>query len=451
MKSGILRAMRWAALLCLAACGGETGVAIEIRSERPIDSVEVFIGHEQLCKEVEGESKDCEFGVAWLPNQIVPPGITYNTRGKPGDIEPRVEAVKVGDHFEVHLQALSDFADPRVIAFVGFSQGEPVAVARLVEYEHARIPTNSSERWVVNLTPAMLAGPSYFDAPRVGEPPWRVAVWGRDNVSDPATAARCAVVQEWHEGDFEWKGTFIVPDSDHDCDGVEPECDAYYYHVNERVDAANVSRCLARDEALTPTPCMLGSTTCRDDSSDDRTCSLSRADITCVPDAFCDACTDPFSLIPCAAYEMKTNDQIAHVECSLHSDPSTGDACEYFYSTIHLGVLLAGIDVRLGTNPLVPIADNGSIFTVDGVAMSIFLEGSSTIEVHVKNGTAPAGTSQLLVIGAYPFVQGGPKFLLPLKVKFDGAACPTSTFQSAMCTNINVASDSMLRCAMPIP
>jgi hypothetical protein len=274
MKSGILDWMRWAAFLCLAACGGGTGVAIEIRSERPLDSVEVFIGDQTVCEVREDGTKDCELGVAWLPNQIVPPGTTYKTRRKDDGIEARVEAVKVGDTFEVQLQALTGYADPRVIVFIGFSQGEPVAVARLVEYEHARIPTNSSERWVVQLTPATLAGPTYFDAPDLGAPPWRAAVWGRDNVSDPANAARCAVLQEWHEGDHEWKGTFVVPESDPDCDGVDPECDPYYFHVNERIDAADATRCLARDTTLTPTPCMLGTTTCRDGTSDDRACTL---------------------------------------------------------------------------------------------------------------------------------------------------------------------------------
>jgi hypothetical protein len=146
---------------------------------------------------------------------------------------------------------------------------------------------------------------------------------------------------------------------------------------------------------------------------------------------------------------MKTNDQVAHVECSLQSDSATGAACGAYYGRINLGVQLADLDVRLGSNPFVPIASNQQIFRVENVDLTIYVEGAA-IEVHAKSGQAPAGTTIPLVIGAYPLVTGGPKFLVPVKIDFDGATCP-SVFQSTTCTNVNIATDSMLRCASPIP
>jgi hypothetical protein len=439
--------MRWAALLCLAACGGETGVAIEIRSEQPLASVEVFVGHEIICSKIDGV-EDCELGVAWLPNQLVPPGISYKTMREKAGVEARVEAVSVGDHFEVHLQALSGYDDPRVIVIVGLdAQGTPVAVARLYEYEHAHIPTHSSERWVVTLAPARLATQSFRDGPALGEPTWRAAVWGREGVDNPAGAARCAVVQEWHEGDHEWKGSFVVPESDPDCDGESIECDEYYFNVNQGVAPTAAIACVGQSLDVLDSPCMVGATTCADGVSDSRVCTPRRPGV-CVPDAVCDACSDPFSLRACVANAVKVRDDIAHSECAFHSDATTSAACSTFYQILTLGIGTEAFDVRLGTDALTKIDVQGR-FTVGEAIMEVALKDFTTgkFEVFFKEGRAPAGTRQWIILGVYPLGSLGPVILVPVRLDFTGTStCSSVDFTSSECTNVGIATDNMINC-----
>jgi hypothetical protein len=456
-----MRGVAW--LMALAACGSSTGVDIEITSDVPITNVEVFVGN-GLCLE---ESGACAGGVAWLPNQQPPMGTTYVTwTQNASKIETRLVPEPDGSRYVIRLTADSEYAEPLVIAVVGFDGSEAVALGTVWRQ---RIPVNSAEHWVVHLAPADKAtaamGPPQPEAPQT-----RVFVWGREGTTPEQEAgARCLVFQNWDGSS--WKSSFIVPDSDRDCDGEIPEleCDDRYFNLNQDVDPLGTpepTRCL---DVVTSSSgsnnivaaCALGHTRCEDGVDPDPTCSLTaNQGYTCVPDRLCEICGGPYGLAPCLSTSVRRySSEISHAECGLKGDAVTGAACgmqrDGYHAQLTLpfpcpAIDLVDADMPFGPTymlPYVPIEQaQVEVHRPDA--------GSCVIDVYFKGGMAQLGSRHWFLLSVYPFAfDASKRVIVPLRIEF--TASDDCTLASTVPTPCKLSdafqSDNMLLCGGVMP
>lgn len=451
--------MRWgAALSCVAfaACGGETGVAIEIHAPPGVVAVELFVG-EDHCRDELGNDACTRRGVAWEPNQPRLPGTTYTQVREvdDGQEEARHTALPVGDHFELHLQATDGAEEPHVIAFVGFDRaGQTVAVALI---NPGRVPTSRGERWKVHLAPTDEARAISTGRPIEGvEQPWRTTVWGRDGATRD-DAARCVVVQQWLENERRWEATFIVPETDQDCDGETIECDEHYYHLNQNATGPTV--CVGELPNMTSDgPCVVGATSCADGISDVRDCTLpnphdAAISSTCVPDAVCDQCGGPYGVDAC--FGTAALSSVSRIECKVYADQSNGGAACGFgrpgYSTdIDLGSLgfrCPAFELRSVAAPLAPATS--SELVVDQATFTLFglPANSCSLALTFKTGAGPIGTKSWALLAIRQFYDAvGATLLIPIRIEYIGADCNMQLTEDEQCTLVGLDTDRIRSC-----
>ena len=293
--------MRWGvvALLCIAACGG-SGVDLDIfvPDGVKVDRVEVWVGYGQC------GTSDCPDGIAW----------TSSARTQ-GDIyfledERLIAAEQQGDRWVLHLDVAKGLADPTTITFVGFD-GDKVSAVEQLNYPH--VPVAHVEIWQIYLHPADIPTMQLTTAPADPTRDRRALVWVRQPTPDLAAPQSCLIYQNWDGS--RWDTDFVVPKSDPDCDGFAPdkECNDFWFQYK------NSGGCVT-DQLLAGT-CVLGTSTCEDGVSNDRTCSHEPSGITsCVPDVFCAKCGDQIpaeACAPAAARDAHVDNTLFHYDCAV--------------------------------------------------------------------------------------------------------------------------------------
>lgn len=157
---------------------------------------------------------------------------THNDEFDKTKLEFRVAPVASvdGSTYTLRLLAESEIAEPIMMAIVGFDGQDN---ARALAVITSKIPEHTAEHWTVTLEEVEAATPNVDDP--LGQTNRRATVWGRDGTADQQAGSRCLVIQEWTGSD--WNSIFIVPASDHDCDGLQPplECDEQYFHLNQAI------------------------------------------------------------------------------------------------------------------------------------------------------------------------------------------------------------------------
>ena len=457
------------ALVCVAACGGGAGVDLEIRSDAAIRSVEIFIGSDHCYERDEtgaATGTECEGGVAWLAGQQPPPGKVFVTLR---DAEHRLPEARLvperqseSDPWTIHLEAAGFYTTPKVIAVVGFdAAGKAAAVSMIWDQ---RIPAHSAQHWVVELEAAAPAGPDFRRAPTDTDTPLRVAVWGREGDELMAAGSRCAVVQQWDADKGEWKGTFIVPDSDRDCDGeVLPqlECRDRYFNLNN-TDLQTPVRCVGHPDATldSSSACIVGTTACRDGTSSDDACniadSINLARI-CVPDAICDLCSEPYGLEACVAMAAKQPSVVSHVECRFQAD-AIGNTCGVGHpgsaAELDLPFACEAIDVRPGGMPLMATGQPVLMIGAARFEAQYYTSatGGCTVTVYFKDGNVALGSSHWVLLGVLsPYT--GDVMLVPLRIDVAASAanCTLVQQETEKCVNVGLDTDNIGQCALALP
>ncbi len=452
--------MRWVlSLLCVAACS-ETGVDLEIHSEVPIETIEIFVGsfHCTDRDEVLDVETPCRNELAWLDGQRPVAGELFETYREDGDknqLEFRLmpEASKDGSRYTIRLVAEGQLATPKMIAIVGL---DGAGQARSLAVIKDAIPQHTAEHWIVTLQAIDLADHDLKPPPEPARK--RAAVWGRDGSDEEQASSRCLVMQEWVGS--EWKSKFIVPASDHDCDGVAPEveCDTQYYHRNTSLEASCVARRL--DPA---SPCVLGVSTCRDGTDDEDTCfipdrasSLSPPQ-TCVPDKLCELCDGPFGVKSCIDVALESSG-VSHVTCRFYADASTGVACgpsrPGSKASMQLPFSCAGYTARRLATPLVSLSTMKDFTLAQSTAQfngSIISSGDScTITLFFDGGTVVNGSSEWILLGITPFFASPDLMLVPLRIVFDanGTDCDGGGEETSICDAPGFAQDNISNCGV---
>jgi len=400
-------------LVVLAACSG-TGADIEIFANDDVVAVEVFIGS-QYCDE-------CAYGIGWTDGQPAPAQRFQSAEDQvwlsvvdPGEsIGLRAMAEKDGSVWRLHLSADRD-QNAAKIFIVGYDANKtPVALGKIDE----EIPINSEIHWRVTLDPAGRAELVDMSPPDDTEPPVRVATWGRDDDLS-MTASRCMVAQTWTGNG--WHGTYIVPESDPDCDNEVVECDPYYFNLNQ-----SGGICAGRGDTTGDGACRLGTTTCEDGTSETHTCNVRATPPTvCVPDGICEHCTGPYGLRQCVVDAVK-RDLVARASCRF-SGAIDGAACGRGYvgsmGYLYLPYPCQSIEVRSLGNVLAPSATKmvrvgeTADFTIEldpGAAVN-----TCKVYVTFEAGFVPSGDSNTVILAVTPTSSNTTTILVPLEIVFE--------------------------------
>jgi hypothetical protein len=260
-------------------------------------------------------------------------------------------------------------------------------------------------------------------------------------------------MQSWDDTDHEWKGVFIVPDSDPDCDGREIECDPL--HANFNVGGGPTA-CVTVLANLPAMPCVVGVAQCEDGVRETGACLASNLSLHCVPEEICHACADDPGLIACAATTIKSDPAVSGVECTFQGSDS-GQSCGQGKvgraTRITLPVNCGAVEVRPVTAPLSSSA-TPSIATVASAAITVSLgtpdAGAPNCPIDLAWVTGTATTGETALFALVVTGRGTTNTLtLPVRITF-GQPVPDCTAimnEPVPCVpNAALPTDSMLSC-----
>jgi hypothetical protein len=441
----MLLVMRWGlGVTCLvAACSGQ-GVDLEVTSEVPIDRVELFFANDHCYKD---DGTLCD-GVAWETQQPRPPGDVYVMKGDENVVyTQRFD----GERAVMHLEATSEFREPKLLAIVGFSNDVAVSYATMWG---PRIPANSAETWQVQLKFAGPGKPSYTTPPEPGERFERVQAWKRERVDNPDELSRCLAMQVWDETAHEWNGTFIVPASDPDCDGRLVECDPL--HANYNVGGGPTA-CVTTLSSFGQMPCVLGASLCEDGVRANGACLAATSQLQCMPQEICTACMGDPAVVACAVTAAKSNPDVSAVKCTFNGSDAGNTCGQGFngsYTQIVLPVECSKIEVRPITAPLTPnpvpdiaMVGNVTIHVTRGSVSS----GTCAIDLNWTGGTGQPGDAAQFV-----FIVTGTTtpntLVLPVRIELGPVVttCTNTASEPKPCTaSATLDTDSMFSCLAP--
>ncbi|HSD90059.1 MAG TPA: hypothetical protein VLB44_21155 [Kofleriaceae bacterium] len=450
--------MRWGllAIAGVVACNSGQGVDIEVDAGGvTFDSVQLFITYD-VCRDAGGDP--CT-AIGWpqLAQAAVTP-VEGDVFVMKADDELVIKSTALKDGNGVlHLDASPGFENTLAIAVVAFNGSTPVA-AEVLEGKH--IPLHDQEHWLVQLHPV---DPASLDmsAPAGGKLDHRALSWAREpspTVPDTKDYAGCFAFQEW-DGTI-WKTKYFVPDTDHDCDGVPPDCDPTWNHA----PGAN-GRCLTRLEAL-PAVCGVGNQVCVDESPG--TCKVGTP-VVCTPDLLCSCWNqqDPPSAAEvqaCVRDKLKDamSGSVPAAYCPYVVDPAAPTlACnvdngEHMTFTV-LGNCVSAIsgDPVAVLRPVTQPFSGGSAMLSVGTAMfSVHATTYTTycnVDLTWLPDTLSPGSGQPIVV-AINF--GARQIVVPVYVDFKSniSVCP---LQAAPCMRLGswpegtATGDTMFQCANP--
>ena len=194
--------------------------------------------------------------------------------------------------------------DIEYVVAVGFdADGNVVGVAKLTG---VTIPFDRAKFWRI----ALDAATDRVSSPALKPEGNRVWVWRR---SDPSTSSLAACVGIEHSDGKTVERTWLVPEDDTDCDGIDLECDKFNYQAMGTTDLGNASCVTAavKPPGVTGPTCLLGGQACIDGHAD-----LSCGPVDpyyCVPNGLCanPACTSAAMIPQCVLMNIASHLKVA--------------------------------------------------------------------------------------------------------------------------------------------
>lgn len=444
--------------LMLAACGEQPGLYLTINSATgmPVSQVAVYIGDDQCAKSGGGT---CD---------IAPPQFAKVDAGDPGgtwyrDPGTTFIAGASGGTARVRIEPSGRGKKVQVIVLGLDGGGNPIAGKFARDLD---VPATDSVSVSMTLDPAtMFDGHShqtgtFFD------------VW-----PDPSGDTECVFLQQWNDGQA--MSTFIVPESDADCDGVPTldgsgnanplECDPYAYMAMGDVGPASCTENM--DTVGNSKPCLLGGPMCKDGSGVMSGSCTRENTTTCVPSAICDgSCMMASSNTPPFSTCAQTNGATVMgttIHCLVAMENSTGAPCTSLGSTASLGAMdlgglfpmpgraineidfapvdqLYGIDDMLQKDQLITAQNDLEIDIVDQKAGSLY-----GYDLRWKKGSASsvAAGSHFAVADIQIDNGSNPDTHMRLPVRVDLGDCATA-MQGVTCYAIVQANDTVTACGI---
>jgi hypothetical protein len=356
----------------------------------------------------------------------------------------------------LHLEAARDHDQPLAIAFVGYTNG--VASSATILWG-VSIPRDHGETWRVHLEAVDAARPNDTVPPPENAALQRVHVWPREPLPEMADKAGCLAYQYWQKDEGKWKTLFFVPNEDRDCDGMDPECNDYWYDYNVGVPNP-VSSCVTSAGPLYPGSCTLGNDLCVDGQPQLDDCRQTSDPVFCVPGELCTLCDSQPDLVTCARSELAHANAVLRYDCSFAPDMQSGelpcDGGTGLDAGSRVVVHLVGAG-NCGVPTLRSIADpKGTPVTSIGAVQLAITHASYPTECDIfirwvggSSIGAFAAPQLFLLEVPFPARPSTPRLLIPVRLGLANAiACNDLIWDPKCIANMpNPQTNSMFTCA----
>jgi len=407
-----------------------------------IDRVELYLAYEQC--------HDCPSGVGWPGARSRPAGNIYYLKD-----EARVSAELQGDGtFALHLTAEPGYTDPPWVAVVGFVGDKPTAIKILRD---VHIPRTRVDVWKVYLHPATLASEDVSSA--APSPTYRALAWRRAPTSELPDPAGCVAYQKYDNDG--WTTEYFVPESDPDCDGLEPECSPYWFAFNkDRLPAS----CVTASDTLLPGVCRVGITLCADGQTSSAACSdnVASPGLFCVPGEVCASCDASIPVESCIGQTLGATDSRApyatcpftYDDTSVDKMPCSNSVHEATLSIPAMGSLCTAVAFHTLADPLANPSGELKLGIQTQTVFQVRLglaHDPCEIKITWQQGSATPivnGVRALLEVG----YETGNRVLYPVELHATaGITCPAGTTIATTCTTESPTTtpESMWRCVTP--
>jgi hypothetical protein len=235
-----------------------------------IKSVELFIG--QHCGD------DC-------PRATTPPGLASMTIDDAYIVKDPTPFRAVDTEFTDGVAGFRIETDSDttldVLVVVGYDAQGVIKWSRT--FGGVPVSHSDTSRWRIELEPTTPITPTFQAQPAGTE---RIARWAQPTASTPA----CLLIEHWSDAPTPNRD-LVVPDADHDCDGVAVanECAPWIPNAIGTTPTIDAANCVTHmtDPGGTSTICVLGGPECTEDPSMTREACVQVTENYCTPSALC--------------------------------------------------------------------------------------------------------------------------------------------------------------------
>lgn len=304
-------------VLAVAACNDGIAIEVVVAPDSPATEVELFLAFGEPCEvdlDQDGSDEPCP-GVGPptdmpFPGRLVLPGEVFHVDST------RPFAAKVEDGAAWFTVDSADVELPVVIAVgTGANGPDSVAIARLLSL------ADGSQHIRIHLVPAGTALSK-------GVPGDNVVIWPERSRERESAIDTCVGAE------FGGARVFIVPESNPDCDDVDPsnECNTLVFNAEEVAKAVPLANSLCSFEDVPDaggTPfCRLGGEVCNEATGNGIGCA--NTDVVCASSHLCASCPRLDDQCVDDAFDLATNPPppVSLVKCNvqLQIDPVSGTA-----------------------------------------------------------------------------------------------------------------------------
>jgi hypothetical protein len=419
----------------LAACGGGTGVDIDVivPGDVKIDRVELWVAYDQCY--------DCPNGVAWDQAGRATGNIYFLKD------EAAIKAVLQGTKWVLHLDASSGLLDPPWVAVVGLQNDGKVNAVKVLRDVH--IPASTVVTWQVYLHKATEATTDVMTPPPDPLVDHRAHVWQRGPTAELSEPTGCLAYQHWDGSS--WQTEYFVPKTDPDCDGipVDKECSEFWFNYKP-----SISACVIDAGVRLPNTCIVGVSLCADGVSSDRACVAAPDPLTCVSDAICDHCGDEIPVDGCVRSAIENAiaaDAGAHYHCNFDATtegapcPGQQIALQLPYSNARCGTPVMHTLDKPFTEP------SGSLVfgTAPNVAKFSLKPNTAfpcLVNIEWTGGTTEAFKDGVKFLLDVPY-DNGTRALYPIEIRPTNMQVDCSMSSLASCEPGGPVGDGVVHCA----
>ncbi len=368
------RWVRGLGLLVVAAACNPPGLTLDVVIDDPnISKVELFAG--EHCGD------DCPHGTIapGLPAMAVDAGFIVF------DPEP-FTADKADFHDGVagfRLESSQDAVLGILVAIAYDAQNEVVASAT---FHDVAIPTSEPAHWRVELTPTTVIGPMLAPQPAGTE---RIKQW-HDATGLPA----CMLLEHWTGSGAIRE--LVVPDGDHDCDGVAAanECAPWVPDATGLAPTLGAAACVTQVSALGSSICMVGGPQCSETATGPRDQCVALDKAYCAPTAICQ-CAGNANAAACIKQLVVQNTTdmptMPAMKCVIHVD-ADGNRCDDSNALRLDGYAFTGVgckDMRFHDSDA-PLGEFGNALHLGEAKLKIEqIIDECTAELYWAGGKAP--------------------------------------------------------------
>lgn len=412
----------------MAACN-PPGLTLEVAIDDPgIKSVELFLG-----KHCDG---DC-------PRATVPPGLSSMAIDDAYIVDDPAPFKMVDTDFTDGVAGFRIETDHDttldILVVVGYDGQGVIKWSRT--FGGVPVSHSDTSRWRVELEPTTPITPMFQVQPAGTE---RIARWAQPSASTPA----CLLIEHWSDAPTPNRD-LVVPDADHDCDGVAVanECAPWIPNATGAIPTIDAASCVLNSSDIGGgTICVLGGPQCTEDPSMQRDSCVPLDASYCTPSVLCQ-CAAQADQTACLRTQVADGTSgtgvMPYLKCVITVDAS-GNRCDDAQIEIDGGPYLfnsrkcTSMGIADGELPVGPFGD---ILPLGAAKLKLtnFVEPCK-VDVEWAAGLAPALSFAVLDLA----LDNKNHLAVPARIEVK-PGCSGTTTSGCVLVNNNT-SDAMFAC-----